>query len=116
MRSLSTLPEGPEQRAVRSSAVDLDASGDLAPALGDLEESTARVVSLRLKLEQFAAGLAERQRVLERYEAEIAEARLAAEHDRAALARLRQEIEHREGLLSHLRVELLGMAAELGGG
>ena len=90
------------------------ASGELTAALAELEETTARVVALRLKVERLTAGLGERRQTLQGLERELASVRLSADHDRATISRLQGDVDERDELLEHLRTELAGLATELG--
>jgi chromosome segregation ATPase len=96
---------------------DLDetpAEDGLTAALGELEESTARLVALRQKLEQLGGGLADRRETLRAYDDELSAARLEAEQHRTTITRLEHELGSRESLFTHLQTELTGIAAELG--
>jgi chromosome segregation ATPase len=100
----------------QSAQFETEPASGLTAALGELEESTARVVSLRQKIERLGEQLAARQQALATLEQELAETRVSAEHDRATISRLEQELELRAGLLNRLRMELTSLAGELGMG
>ena len=99
---------------METAAHDSATPGAVTTALEELEESTARVVSLRHKLEQVGAALAERRESIRLYENELAAVLATADHDRTTISRLESEVGQREDVLSHLRTELNALAAELG--
>jgi chromosome segregation ATPase len=99
---------------MNTAAHDHAGAGTVTTALEELEESTARVVSLRQKLEHIGAGLAERRESVRLYEEELAGVLATADHDRATIARLEGDVSEREHVLSHLRGELTELANELG--
>ena len=98
---------------VPSPAPESDAKGGLSVALAELEESTARVVSVRQKVERLAAELTGRQQAVLSLERELSAARASAKHDREAIARLELDLEGRADLLNRLRSELTALAGEL---
>jgi chromosome segregation ATPase len=99
---------------VQPGQTDVQPTTGFATALAELEESTARVVALRHKVEQLTTGLAERQQALRELEGELSSLSASAADDRATVSRLETDVEGREELLAHLRTELTALAAELG--
>ena len=113
MNAVATDFRTPE-RLVERDSDELRPTGGLTAALTELEETTARVVSLRHKVERLTVGIAERQDALGQLEHERASLRRAADHDLATIARLERDLESRELLFANLRSELAALAAELG--
>lgn len=85
----------------------------LMGALAELEESTARIVSLRQKVERLAGEVAKRRESILALDEELASARASAEHDRAAISRLERELDGHTGLIERLRSELTSLAGDL---
>jgi hypothetical protein len=87
--------------------------GGLAAALVELEESTARLVDLRHKVEHLASGIAERQQALGGLEGELLALHASGDADRALVASLESDMDGRAELLGQLRGEVAALAAEL---
>jgi chromosome segregation ATPase len=102
-----------ENEMVHSSDAD-EGAGPLTAALAELEETTARVVLLRQRVERLMESLADRRSTLDGLERELAAARVSAGHDREAILQLEREVTDRDETLAHLRTELTGLAIELG--
>lgn len=99
---------------METAATHTTGQGALAVALAELEESTARLVDLRHKVEHLDAGLAERQQALGNLEEELRAIHASADADRALVAGLESDMDGREELLGRLRGEVAALAAELG--
>lgn len=94
-------------------APDAGREDGLVGALSELEESTARIVSLRQKVERLAGEVARRRESILALEEELASARASAEHDRAAISRLEHELDGHTGLIDRLHTELTSLAGDL---
>jgi chromosome segregation ATPase len=92
---------------------EIPSNAGFATALAELEESTARLIDLRHKVEHLAAGVAERQQALGELEQERSALRASADADRALVSSLESDVEGREELLGRLRNEVTALVAEL---
>jgi hypothetical protein len=103
----------------------------LAELVDELDQGTAKVLSVRGRLDQLAADIFEREQAVARSESELAEARRARdqaqdtidqlqrelvelrsarEHDEATLTQVRGELARRDELLASLKMQLAEMA------
>jgi chromosome segregation ATPase len=85
----------------------------LTAALSELEESTARLVSLRQKVERIGHEVAQRQQAILALERDLASARASADEDRETISHLERELDGHTGLIERVRSELTSLAGDL---
>ncbi len=87
----------------------------LGELFDDVEAATAKLLSMRGRVEQLDAESEEQRRLLGRYEVELREAHAEAHRSRETIEQLRHELDRRESMLSYIRQEVAQISGALEG-